>query len=65
MRETGEALLVPDGNGRSKVGPISRETKWAERREGGGRARSSDDGEDNITSPEQRGSAVLVSFNKK
>ena len=64
MRQTGEALLVPDGNGRSKVSPISPETKRADRREGGGRARSSDDEEDNITSSEQRGSAVLESFDK-
>ena len=41
-RATGEALLAPTRNRRSKVGPITGSTgKWAERREGGGRACSS------------------------
>lgn len=42
----------------ARVSLISQETKEADRREGGGRVRSSADGKDNITLPERRGSAV-------
>jgi len=62
MGSTGETLLVPGGNGRSKVGSISREAKWAERREGGGGARSSDDGRESINLWERRGSTGTQSF---
>ena len=56
-RATGEALLAPARNRRSKVGPITGSTgKGAERREGGGRACSS--AEADVMSVERRRPAV-------
>ena len=63
-RATGEALLVPTRNRRSKVGPITGSTgKGAERREGGGRACSS--AEADVMSVERRRPAVGRSSNRR